>query len=54
MWRGSTITEEQIAELWERDALPPPDLVSCRIPPADEVVPAPEADERVVFYAHLT
>ena len=53
-WTGSTITQEQIAELWDRDALPTPDLVSCRIPPVGEVVPAPVADERVVFYAHLT
>ena len=54
MWSGSTITQEQIAELWARGALPSPDLVSFRIPPAGEVVPAPTADERVVFHAHLT
>ena len=54
MWSGSTVTQEQMAELWARGALLSPDLVSCRIPPAGEVVPAPAADERVVFHAHHT
>ena len=54
MWSGSIVTQEQIAELWSRGALPTPDLVSCRIPPADELMPATVTDERVVFYSHLT
>ena len=53
-WNGSTITQEQIAELWARGALPSPDLVTCRIPPAGEIVPALAPDERVVFHAHFT
>ena len=54
MWNGSTITQEQIAELWACGALPSPDLVSCRIPLVGEIVPAPATNERVVFHTHLT
>ena len=52
-WSGSTITEGQIAELWERGALPPPDLVACRVPSAGEIVPTLEAGERAVLTSHL-
>jgi hypothetical protein len=49
-WEGSEVTPADIE--WITNTRRVPAGVSCRLP-TGEVVPAPEATERVVFIAHF-
>jgi hypothetical protein len=52
-WCGSNVTEEDLDELRRYRQLPPLNLVATRIPPATEVLPAPQDGEHVVFLSHF-
>jgi hypothetical protein len=50
-WGSSTMTAATIAELHDAGYLAP--AIASRAPAADQLVPAPNAGERVVFVPHL-
>jgi hypothetical protein len=49
-WEGSEVTPTDIEWITNTRRVPPE--VSCQLP-TDKTVPAPEANERVVFIAHF-
>ena len=52
-WCGSTVQESDIASWWSLHLLPSENEVTVRLADDKELVPAPQAGERVVFSAHL-
>lgn len=50
-WMASSVTEENIKELWEAGYLVAD--ITHRLPTKKQIVPTPEPNERVVFIPHL-
>ena len=52
-WKGSVVTPELIAELQQEGVLGTEEDIQVRLPPADEIRPAPRHGESVLFVEHL-
>ena len=52
-WRGSGVTPELIADLWQEGVLGTEEDIQVHLPPADEIRPAPRHGESVLFVKHL-
>ena len=52
-WEGSDIHEDHLSFLRDMQRLPGEGYVKTRVPPADEISPAPEEGERVIFRSHF-
>ena len=51
-WDGSNVHEDHVAFLRQTRRLPGEDFVRVRLAPEKEILPAPEAGERVIFRLH--
>ena len=52
-WDGSTVIEDHISFLSDTRRMPNAAFVKARVPPEEEISPAPRGDERVVFRSHF-
>ena len=52
-WDGSVIHEDHLNFLRDTRRLPGEGYVKTRVPPADEISPAPEEGERIIFRSHF-
>ena len=52
-WKGSVVTPELIADLRQEGVLGTEENIQVRLPPVDEIRPAPRHGESVLFIEHL-
>ena len=52
-WRGSIVDDEAVAQLRRDGVLGVEAEVDVRVPPVDEIRPAPRHGEAVIFVDHL-
>ena len=52
-WKGSVVTPELLADLRQEGVLGTVEDIEVRLPPADEIRPAPRHGESVLFVEHL-
>ena len=52
-WEGSVVTPELLSELRQEGVLGTVEDIDVRLPPTDEIRPAPRHGESVLFVDHL-
>ena len=52
-WDGSNVHEDHLTFLHDTRWLPGAGYIKTRVPPADEISPAPEEGEHVIFRSHF-